>query len=186
VVRSAGDEAVQYGGVQVGRKTAHAPGVFLAVFSSVGSRCKGPSPIRRARRGSARRQVLTGARSPPLRAAGHGVRGTLCEQQVRERAEPLPAGRVRHPRRTRRHAVPATSRWLTAHDRPRGWEGAPALSERDAIYSESRHDVANCDAIYSESRHDVAKRDAIYSESRHDVANCDAFYSESRARRWGR
>ena len=32
--------------------------------------------------------------------------------------------------------------------------------------------MATCDAIYSESRHDVAERDAIYSESRHDVAEC--------------
>jgi hypothetical protein len=52
------------------------------------------------------------------------------------------------------------------------------VADRDAIYSESRHDVADRDAIYSESRPDVADRDAIYSESRHDVADCDAIYGE--------
>ena len=48
-----------------------------------------------------------------------------------------------------------------------------------AIYSESRHDVAERDAIYSESRPDVAERDAIYSESRPDVAAPAANYSKS-------
>jgi hypothetical protein len=44
-----------------------------------------------------------------------------------------------------------------------------APTNPDAIYSESRRDVANPDAIYSESRHDVANPDAIYTESRRDA-----------------
>jgi hypothetical protein len=130
VVRSAGDETVQYGGVQVGRKTAHAPGVFLAVFSSVGSRCKGPSPIRRARRGSARRQVLTGARNPPL-----GPLGTACAARSvnsRFESEPSRCPPVECGIHDARGVTPylrLVGRWLTAHDRPRRWEGTPALSE---------------------------------------------------------
>jgi hypothetical protein len=90
------------------------------------------------------------------------------------------------PRRTARRETD-----LSAHaDRRHHRRGAPLRRKRNVPQGGATSAAglgaalaAHANAIYSESRPDVADCDAIYSESRPDVADCDAIYSESRGRR---